>query len=305
MRHAAVAASRAGLFVFPLRTLTKVPVFHGETNCRGRGICSDGHRSWEQRATSDPDRVCRWWSREPFNVGIACGPSRLLVLDLDTSDGHGGGLAAPSGLDALAALANDRGETVSGTYTVLTPTGGQHRYFRLPGGAELRNTQGALAPRIDTRGGGGYVVGAGSALPGGRYSVVVPPPIAMLPEWIRRLLSQPARQPAHEGPAPTGPVSASYVTAIVAGEAAGVRAALVGTRQWTIYRAARTLGRLVGAGHLDEDVAASVVTDAAAVHVGVDGMTAAEVARAVRRGIAYGRRSPRLLGTASAMPGER
>lgn len=38
---------------------------------------------WETRATTDPDRITRAWSVAAYNVGIATGPSGLIVIDLD------------------------------------------------------------------------------------------------------------------------------------------------------------------------------------------------------------------------------
>ncbi|MGI5402942.1 bifunctional DNA primase/polymerase [Streptomyces sp. CA-135486] len=40
---------------------------------------------WESRATTDRERIHRCWTRAPYNIGIATGPSRLVVLDLDTA----------------------------------------------------------------------------------------------------------------------------------------------------------------------------------------------------------------------------
>src|SRR5690606_22485775 len=110
---------------------------------------AEGHRGWEQRATTDPERIRRAWSHAPYNVGIATGPSGLCVLDLDTADDgdapperwarHG----ARCGEDVLAIVAAEAGKDVPGeTLTVATPSGGLHLYFTAPTDAELRNTSG-------------------------------------------------------------------------------------------------------------------------------------------------------------------
>ncbi len=80
---AALAAAERGWPVFPLRPGTKRPALHGEDSCPGIGDCAGVHRKWEDRATTDPDRIRRAWGDVPFNVGIATGPAGLLVIDLD------------------------------------------------------------------------------------------------------------------------------------------------------------------------------------------------------------------------------
>ena len=39
---------------------------------------------WETRASTDPDQIHRWWRHIPHSIGIATGPSGLVVVDLDT-----------------------------------------------------------------------------------------------------------------------------------------------------------------------------------------------------------------------------
>ncbi|MEK8109027.1 bifunctional DNA primase/polymerase [Micromonospora sp. M12] len=41
------------------------------------------HVGWEKRATTNPQRIHRAWSTRPYGIGIACGPSGLVVVDLD------------------------------------------------------------------------------------------------------------------------------------------------------------------------------------------------------------------------------
>ncbi len=74
---------------------------------------------WEQRATTDPDRIRAAWSRAPFNVGIATGPSGLLVVDLDVPKDKGCS-GAPDGAATFGALCERAGQTVPDTYRVRT-----------------------------------------------------------------------------------------------------------------------------------------------------------------------------------------
>lgn len=137
-------------------------------------------------ATELPDKLVeRYFARAPRNIGIACGPSGLLVLDEDE-------------LGALGALAAERAEELPTTYRVRTSRG-WHYYFTRPADRLIGNSPGPVltAHHIDVRGGasrsaphGGYVVAAGSThATGHRYAAeddaVIPAPA---PEWILALL---------------------------------------------------------------------------------------------------------------------
>jgi hypothetical protein len=287
---AALAAADRGWSGFPLVPGGKTPAVRG----------------WETRATADRGQVYRWWADGAgHNVGVATGKSGLVVVDLDGGRGDVPPqrfVGARDGWDVLVALAAAAGaELPTDTYTVATP-GGCHLYFRAPDGLELRNTAGTLGWRIDTRAHGGYVVAAGSRRDGRCYRMTHRGPVAELPGWLARALT-PAPPPA---PGPALQLSRRradvYLRAIVESEAQGVAAARTGTRHRALLKAARTLGRLVGAGELAEDDARDVLLTAAARHIGVDGCSAGEVARTVEDGIAYGKRLPRRIGSGSPGP---
>lgn len=266
----ALAAVDDGWPVFPLVPGGKRPALSG----------------WPQAATTDPDVVARWWARAPYNVGIACGPAGLLVVDLDGEDGCGvfAGLAARAGAGSKA------------TYTVRTPSGGEHRYYAVGSGPSLRSTVGTLGRHVDTRGAGGYVVAAGSVRRiGGRprfYRVIDPARPRPVPGWLVGLL-----QPSAPVPAPVvvlaGRSRAGYVGAAVAGETRRVSEAVVGTRNAVLFDAAVRLGTLVAAELLDEQNVRGELLSACAVHFGVDGFTAAEAERAIANGLRYGLQRPR------------
>ncbi|WP_186382369.1 bifunctional DNA primase/polymerase [Amycolatopsis rhizosphaerae] len=57
-----------------------------------------------------------------------------------------------SGAQVLAHLAAEAGATIPDTYTVATPSGGTHLYFRQPTNARLGNTHHRAGWLIDTRG---------------------------------------------------------------------------------------------------------------------------------------------------------
>ncbi|MFF8569799.1 bifunctional DNA primase/polymerase [Streptomyces sp. NPDC015408] len=251
LMRAALNAAARGWHVFPLRPGTKRPALHGETACPRSGPCTGGHRKWEERATTDPDRIRAAWERAPFNVGIATGPSGLLVVDLDVPKDNSS-TDAPCGAATFKALCERTGQAVPRTRTVRTASGGQHLYFTAPAAARLHNTAGTLAPLVDTRAWGGYVVAAGSLVDGTRYAVRGPALLRPLPGWLKTALvpPHPVNRPAI---APAGRVHRPYVDAALARETAAVRAAPEGRRNATLLRAARALGRFVASGDLTRD----------------------------------------------------
>ncbi|MZE78511.1 bifunctional DNA primase/polymerase [Streptomyces xinghaiensis] len=252
---AALDAAARGWPVFPLRPGGKRPALHGESRCPRTGQCAAGHRKWEQRATTDPGRIRAAWSAGPFNVGIATGPAELVVIDLDVPKDGKDRKGAPCGATTFTALCERAGQAVPATRTVRTASGGTHLYFTAPPGARLGNSAGRLGKLIDTRAWGGYVVAAGSTTPAGVYEVTDDSRACPLPGWLRDLLSpqpQPP-SPARLSSAAVGNVPA-YAAAALRNEAAAVAGAPEGSRNWTLTRAARALGRFVAAGDLPRSV---------------------------------------------------
>ncbi|MEU1458994.1 bifunctional DNA primase/polymerase [Streptomyces avermitilis] len=245
---AALTAAERGLYVFPLRPGLKVPALHGERTCTGTGPCANGHRKWEQRATTDPDRIRATWSHGPFNVGIATGPSGLLVVDLDTlkpEDPKG----TPDGATSFQALCERAGQAVPETFRVRSARGGEHLYFTQPPGVRLDSTAGRLAKKIDTRGWGGYVVAAGSATPAGTYEALSGPHAACLPSWLQSIL-QPVPKRSQAPSMSVAGQSRRYADVALAAEVQNVAGAQVGEREAILFRAARALGRFVAWGDL-------------------------------------------------------
>ena len=132
--------------VIPLRVAAKRPLI-----------------AWEafQHRRPQADDIADWFGRWPdANLGVVTGAiSGLVVLDVDA--GHGGD-------DSLAELERAHGR-LPATPEALTGGGGRHIYFAYPGG-ELRNRAG-LAPGLDLRADGGYVVVPPSLHPSGRHYV--------------------------------------------------------------------------------------------------------------------------------------
>lgn len=234
--------------VIPLHPGTKRPAGHPERACPGTGRCAGGHRTPEQRATTDPDLIHAAWANRPYNVGIATGPAGLVVIDLDVpKDEEQEG--APDGATSLAALCERAGETLPATYQVRTPSGGRHLYFTAPPGGQLRNSAGRLGPHIDTRAWGGYVLAPGSTTPQGAYEILNDAPIAALPPWLTALLAEQA-QPA--GPVAVAPLrdGTRAARAALEQETAAVRDTSQGGRNARLLAGARALGRFVAWGEI-------------------------------------------------------
>ncbi len=276
-----------GFALFPLRPDSKLPAVS---------------RDWEHAATTSPVRLRRLCADPRANYAIACGPSNLVVLDLDVAkepeSGSGERAAAETGWRVLLGLAD--GREIPRTFTVGTPSGGRHLYFRPPvDGPTVRNTVRRLGPLIDTRGVGGYVVAPGSRIGGVPYRVLEDAPIAELPAWISSLLLAAEPRPAADGPLPLASamgtlrerLSGAYARSALEREVARVEAARTGTRNDTLNRAAYNLGTLIGVGLLDQAQVETELTRAA-LAVGLD---ARETASTVRSGLTAGIAHPRTL----------
>ena len=158
--------------VFPLKPRDKVPAV-----------------KWADVASHEENMAIGWFDTDPnANIGIATGSrSGVVVLDIDAEHG---------GYESLQAIIEVHG-LLPKTPVVKTGGGGEHIYFRHPGDV-IRNSTSRLAPGIDIRGDGGYVVAAPSVHPNGkRYEWVVEAsetPLADMPDWmIAALKDTPAK----------------------------------------------------------------------------------------------------------------
>jgi hypothetical protein len=141
-------------------------------------------REWQRLATTNPAQIRAWGQQYPgANWGVACGPgSGLWVLDVD----------GDSGAAALRELCREHGDDWLQTLTVMTAAG-CHLYFRYPQGTVIRNSAGKLAPGLDVRGEGGYVLVPPSVHPSGKVYEWLDPnlPIADAPSWLLRMVAAP------------------------------------------------------------------------------------------------------------------
>jgi len=108
-----------------------------------------------QNATTDAAQIEAWWAKHP-DANIAMSTEGLLVIDVDGAENSWPG-------DPDKALDLARGPVS------LTPRGGRHYIFRQPAGQVWGNTTGRIAPKVDTRGNGGYIVLPPSVVDGKPY----------------------------------------------------------------------------------------------------------------------------------------
>lgn len=167
MLEKALELARAGFWIFPLKAGAKEPPLI---------------REFQTEATRDPARIKRWWTKWPdANIGVSTTrfgkDEALVVVDVDCKEGREGDLT-------LQKLAVFEGLELDPTFTVTTPTGGRHLYFRSP----APEWQGAnvLGTHVDIRSRHGYVVGPGSVVPDGAYIVASDAPDTLAPVmgWV-------------------------------------------------------------------------------------------------------------------------
>lgn len=152
--RAALAYAKMGYRVFPCVPGEKRPLTsHG---------CKD--------ATDEVEQIERWWIESP-NANIGLSTENLYVVDIDGADNPWPGQEHLEELEDIPCS--------------KTPRGGSHLIFRGPG----KNTASIIAPKVDTRGQGGYIVVAPSVVAGRMYSwrrmIRAPEQLESPPEWAR------------------------------------------------------------------------------------------------------------------------
>lgn len=168
MLATALGLARRNLAVFPCRARRKEPAtLHG---------CKD--------ATTDTSKIRDWWQAQPdLNVAVATGAiSNIFVLDID-------GLDSECALRKLESMHGSLPQTVES----LTARG-RHIWFKHPG-ALIANSTAKIAPGIDVRGDGGYILSPPSVHPSGRvyaWSVDSAAAFADAPGWLLHAVSTPA-----------------------------------------------------------------------------------------------------------------
>ena len=114
-----------------------------------------------------------------YNVGHSPDDSGHFVLDVDPRH---------NGDKTLESLIAEHGPLPK-TYTVRTPSGGLHYWFR----GTAPSSAGRLGEGLDVRGRGGYVLVEGSRVNGAEYVAVDDAAAVDAPEWVLQLANTPTR----------------------------------------------------------------------------------------------------------------
>ncbi|WP_369222440.1 bifunctional DNA primase/polymerase [Streptomyces sp. R39] len=268
LANALEAAERFGFEVIPL-SVRKLPAIrsphhedapgtpkcHGECGQLGHGI---------HDASNAPDRIRAMFdaARHAAGYGIACGrpPHHLVGLDLDRKNGV-------DGVWELRKLAAKHGISVPRTVVIRTPSGGFHAWWTGPAEVKVPNRAGHVAPGVDVRGAGGYLVGPGSRGTSGVYALASDPDevtVQPIPAQLLCLLTAGKARPAR--PAfPDGAAQRVGGGRSLVGLVRCVLDAPEGQRNNRLFWAACKAFEHAAAGRLQADAAAAALTQAAAV----------------------------------------
>jgi hypothetical protein len=252
MLRAALAYAAHGWSVFPLGP-NKTPLglcpACRDGQCPGRDDCTCSRDTCHgfYAATTDPDRIGRWYTECPeWQLAIRTGaPSGIVAVDVDIYAG---------GDKSLAELQRRTGRLPA---TVMQTSGsGQsvHLLFAHPGHRVSINA-GKLGAGLDVRGDLGYIVATPTLHPktGKPYSWQGSPfrPLAAWPEALDKLV-QPAPAPRHDRPAPAANVDPGRrVQAVLE----FVLDSTENSRNTRLHWAACRFGEMVATGEVEEGAA--------------------------------------------------
>lgn len=160
-------------FVFPIQAEAKMPPLVKDNLASG--------------ASNDPKVIAAWRKQFPgCNFGVASRKSNLLVVDVDQKSGKRG---------ALTYAELDFEYTFPPTYSVRTPSGGRHLYYR--GHHVFALGVNGFGPDVDSP---NYVMLPGSRLAAGVYRAVNNLPIAPAPSWFYEVLGEHKRASVDQVP---------------------------------------------------------------------------------------------------------
>ena len=177
MIESALSYSELGFSVLPLRPNGKAP------------MTTESFPSGFKSATTDKNKLAAHWKQYPTsNIGLRIS-NDLIIMDIDVHN--------ENGFDSLAVLEKEFGK-LPATFSVDTPTGGKHYYFKLPEGVMIDRQINAFKG-IDLLT-NGYVVASPSTINGKKYAVCSGSieVIAYLPNWLLKAFETHREQASSE-----------------------------------------------------------------------------------------------------------
>ncbi|WP_119460647.1 AAA family ATPase [Rhodospirillaceae bacterium SYSU D60014] len=171
----ALSLADAGFWVFPLRFSRRSEKW------------IPWEKGWQQKSTRDADIIHAWWSAAPDrNIGIFTGRfgdgRALCAIDIDVKAGK-------AGEQSIAEL----GELPE-TWESRTPSSGRHLVFVVD--EPVASSVEDLAPGLDIRSDGAFIVAPGSVRSDGAYRLVRGIPPVTLPDKIKQHLGRPRERSA-------------------------------------------------------------------------------------------------------------
>jgi hypothetical protein len=169
-------------------------------------------------ATTDAETITSWWITWP-TANVAITTAGLVVVDCDPG--------------AEAWVSRDWADAPS----ARTPRGGRHYYYSRPAGKSWRCSAGRLAPNVDTRTDGGFVLAPPSETAAGAYAWLPGfelPARDQLPEppaWLIDALDQAAAAPTTSATTDEEPILEGQRNARLASMAGSMRKAGFGARE--------------------------------------------------------------------------
>jgi hypothetical protein len=223
--HDALQLGAQGYPVFPCRTADKRPA------------CAHGFYA----AATDAADIKELWRDSPGDlIGVRAG----IVFDcLDVDAKH----------EAAHAWWGKHRQEIPTTRTHRTRSGGLHLLFQC--NAMVRCSAGKLAPGVDTRGAGGYIIW----WPAAGYPVLTDAPLAPWPDW---LLAEFASKALATKQTTNGPIH-FHGDKWLRGLARTVASAAEGQRNSTLFWAACRVRDAIDSGKGDEDFVVDVLLEAA------------------------------------------
>jgi hypothetical protein len=221
-----------------------------------------------KEASRDHAVIRDWWRREPkANIGIVTGAGHF-VVDLDDAE-------------AVSWFANACGRHGGAKTLTVRTARGFHVFFAC--GAEVPSSAARIAPGVDVRGKGGYVVAAPSVHPSGAvYTIARDLPIAEAPQWlVDEAIPPPPRPMPEPGPMPAWRCEDAKLRAIP-GILSLVANARQGERNRITFWAACRFSEMARDGLITQRLAEELLLQSAA-RCGLNGMEILRTSRSASK----------------------